>query len=74
MFETWTLEVLALMNSLGLNEQVRNGLQQLRVRVELRGDAPADELREIVAAARARSAVLDVVTHGTCASVDVAVC
>jgi uncharacterized OsmC-like protein len=65
---------LDLNGSLGLNDQIRNGFQQLEVRVELRGDAPADELREIVAAARARSAVLDVVTHGTCATVDVAVC
>jgi uncharacterized OsmC-like protein len=65
---------LDLNGSLGLNDQIRNGFQQLRLRIELRGDVPADELREIVATARARSAVLDVVTHGTCACVDVAVC
>ena len=65
---------LDLNGSLGLNDQIRNGFQQLRLRLELRGDVAADELREIVAAARARSAILDVVTHGTCATVDVAVC
>jgi uncharacterized OsmC-like protein len=65
---------LDLNGSLGLNDQIRNGFQQLRLRLELRGDVPGDELREIVATAKARSAILDVVTHGTCATVDVAVC
>ena len=80
-YEAWLDEVLAtvdgdldLNGSLGLNDQIRNGFQQLRLRVEIRGNAPGDELREIVATARARSAILDVVTHGTCACVDVAVC
>jgi uncharacterized OsmC-like protein len=57
--------------SLGLNDQIRNGFQQLRVRVAVRGGAPTATLCEIVESASARSAVLDVLTHGTPVSVAV---
>jgi uncharacterized OsmC-like protein len=56
---------------LGLSNTVRNGYQQIRVRFEIAGDAPAEKLREIVEQARARSAVYDVLTHGV--PVDVSV-
>jgi uncharacterized OsmC-like protein len=49
---------------LGLSNTVRNGYEQIRIRFEIAGDAPADKLREIVEQARARSAVYDVLTNG----------
>jgi uncharacterized OsmC-like protein len=49
---------------LGLSADVRNGYQQLRVRVAIAGDAPRDVLEKIVEQARARSAVYDVLTNG----------
>jgi uncharacterized OsmC-like protein len=43
---------------------VRNGYQQIRIRFDIAGDAPAEKLREIVAQSQARSAVLDVLRNG----------
>jgi uncharacterized OsmC-like protein len=48
---------------LGLNPAVRNGYQNLTVRFTVKGDAPADKLRELVEQSRARSAVFDVITN-----------
>jgi uncharacterized OsmC-like protein len=48
---------------LGLDPQVRNGYQQLTVHFTVKGDAPADKLRELVEQSRARSAVFDVITN-----------
>lgn len=48
---------------LGLNDQVRNGYEAIRVRFEIKGDAPAEKLREIVEQSRKRSAVFDVLTR-----------
>jgi uncharacterized OsmC-like protein len=48
----------------GLSSEVRNGYQNIRVRFSIKGDAPADKLREIVEQSRARSAVFDVLTNG----------
>jgi uncharacterized OsmC-like protein len=48
---------------LGLNPAVRNGYQQITVRFTIKGDAPAETLREIVEQSRARSAVYDVITN-----------
>ena len=61
-----------LTGALGLSKDVRNGYQGIRVTFTVRGDAPPETLREIVARARARSAVFDVVAHGVPVSVDVA--
>jgi uncharacterized OsmC-like protein len=47
---------------LGLNPGVRNGYQQITVRFTIKGDAPAQTLRELVDQSRARSAVYDVIT------------
>ena len=47
---------------LGLNPDVRNGYQNITVRFTVKGDAPAEKLREIVEQSRARSAVYDVIT------------
>jgi uncharacterized OsmC-like protein len=49
---------------LGLSKDVRNGYQQLRMRVAIAGDAPAAVLEGVVEQARARSAVYDVLTSG----------
>jgi uncharacterized OsmC-like protein len=42
---------------LGLDPSVRNGYQNISVRFTVKGDAPAEKLREIVEQSRARSAV-----------------
>ena len=47
---------------LGLNPGVRNGYQQITVTFTIKGDAPAEKLRELVDQSRARSAVYDVIT------------
>ncbi len=49
---------------LGLAGNVRNGYEQIRARFTIKGDAPADKLRDVVQQARARSAVFDVLTNG----------
>jgi uncharacterized OsmC-like protein len=48
---------------LGLDPDVRNGYQNITVRFTVKGDAPAETLREIVEQSRARSAVYDVITN-----------
>jgi len=47
---------------LGLNPDVRNGYEKITVTFTIKGDAPAEKLREIVDQSRARSAVYDVIT------------
>jgi uncharacterized OsmC-like protein len=56
---------------LGLDPQVRNGYQQITVRFTIKGDAPAEKLREIVEQSRARSAVYDVVTNQVPVTIEV---
>lgn len=48
----------------GLPDAGRNGYEQIRVRYQIAGDAPADVLAGLVQQAQDRSAVLDVLTHG----------
>ena len=48
---------------LGLDPQVRNGYQGITVRFTVKGDAPAERLRELVEQSRARSAVYDILTN-----------
>jgi uncharacterized OsmC-like protein len=55
----------------GLNPEVRNGYQQITVRFTIKGDAPAETLREIVEQSRARSAVYDSVTNGVPVAIEV---
>ena len=57
---------------LGLNKEVRNGYQQLRLRVAIAGDAPQSVLDGIVEQAKARSAVYDVLTNGVPVEIAVA--
>ena len=56
---------------LGLDSEVRNGYSQITVRFTIKGDAPAEKLRELVEQSRARSAVYDVITNGVPVVVDV---
>jgi uncharacterized OsmC-like protein len=53
-----------LRGTLGVSGEVRNGYEQLRVNVSIKGDAPAAKLEQIVQQSRARSAVYDVLTNG----------
>lgn len=55
---------------LGLSDQVRNGYDTIRLDVSIRGDAPDAKLREIVQQACDRSAVLDVLRHGTSVAIE----
>jgi uncharacterized OsmC-like protein len=57
---------------LGLDPDVRNGYQNIAVRFTVKGDAPAEKLREIVEQSRARSAVYDVITNQVPVSIEVA--
>ncbi len=50
--------------ALGLSDEVRNGFERIRVTFRVRGEAPADKLREIVERAKARSAVFDMIRNG----------
>ena len=59
-----------LLGILGLDREVRNGYQAIRVHFHLVGDAPEETLRELVERATARSAVYDVLTAGTRVEID----
>ena len=50
--------------ALGISDEVRNGFTRIRVTFKVKGDAPAEKLREVVERAQARSAVYDMVTNG----------
>jgi uncharacterized OsmC-like protein len=54
---------------LGLSDQVRKGYEQMRVHFRVKGDAAPEKLEAIVAQAKARSAVFDVLTNGTMVNV-----
>lgn len=53
-----------LLGLLGLSDAVRNGFQNMRITFTIKGDAPAEKLRQIVEQSRNRSAVFDVLTNG----------
>jgi uncharacterized OsmC-like protein len=48
---------------LGLNHEVRNGYESIRVSFEIKGDAPAQKLQQIIEQSRNRSAVFDIITN-----------
>jgi uncharacterized OsmC-like protein len=56
---------------LGLNPDVRNGYQHITVRFEIKGDAPAVKLQELVKQSQARSAVLDIITNQVPVTIEV---
>jgi uncharacterized OsmC-like protein len=59
-----------LLGILGLSKEVRNGYQQIKVTINVKGD-DADKLRQVVEQSRQRSAVFDVLTNGVPVSIDV---
>jgi uncharacterized OsmC-like protein len=56
---------------LGLDPDVRNGYQNITVRFTVKGDAPAEKLRQLVEQSRARSAVYDILTGQVAVTIDV---
>lgn len=56
---------------LGLSNEVRNGYQGITISFEIDGDASAEQLKQLVAQSRARSAVFDVLTNGVPVSIGV---
>ena len=56
---------------LGLNNEVRNGYQGIRVTFEIRGDATPEQLAALLTQSRNRSAVLDVLTNGVPIEIEV---
>jgi uncharacterized OsmC-like protein len=57
--------------ALGVDDEPRNGFEQISVSFRVAGDAPAEKLREVVERAKARSAVYDMVTNGVPVAVEV---
>jgi uncharacterized OsmC-like protein len=56
---------------LGIDPTVRNGFSDIRVTFDVDGDADRDKLAALVSQSQLRSAVFDVLTHGTDVRVDV---
>jgi uncharacterized OsmC-like protein len=61
-----------LLGILGLDPDVRNGYEAIRVVFHVKGDAEAEKLAALVQQSRNRSAVYDVITHGVPVTIDVA--
>jgi uncharacterized OsmC-like protein len=61
-----------LLGILGLDDQVRNGYEAIRVVFHVKGDAEAEKLAALVEQSRNRSAVFDVITNGVPVTIDVA--
>ncbi len=59
-----------LLGLLGLDHDVRNGFDAIKVTFRLSGDDPA-KLRQVVEQSRARSAVYDIITNGVNVAVEV---
>jgi uncharacterized OsmC-like protein len=55
---------------LGLDSDVRNGFQGIRISFEIRGDASPEQLEGLVAQSRRRSAVVDMLTNGVPVTVE----
>ncbi|HEX8249333.1 MAG TPA: OsmC family protein [Pyrinomonadaceae bacterium] len=49
---------------LGLDENVRNGLDKIRVRLSVKADAPPEKIQELVTLAQNRSGVFDMLSNG----------
>jgi uncharacterized OsmC-like protein len=56
---------------LGIDSEVRNGFDGIRVTFDIDADATPDEIRAVVAQSQKRSAVYDVITNPTNVSVEV---
>jgi len=65
-----TLEAgMDLQGILGIDDNVRNGFDGIRVHYEIDADATEDEIRALVAQSQKRSAVFDIITNPTDVSV-----
>jgi len=53
-----------LQGALGLSDDYRNGFTRIRATFRVKGDAPAEKLREVLERGKQRSAVFDMVTNG----------
>ena len=60
-----------LQGALGLDDDLRNGFDDIKVSFHVKGDASEEKLREVVDQAQKRSFVFDCVTNGVPVSVDV---
>jgi len=60
-----------LLGIFGMSDTVRNGYEQIRIRFKIKGDAPEEQLRQIVEQSRTHSAVYDTLTKGTPITVSV---
>jgi uncharacterized OsmC-like protein len=56
--------------ALGVADDVRTGFTSIRIALTVKGDAPVETVRELVAWAQTRSTVYDVVAHGVPVTVD----
>jgi uncharacterized OsmC-like protein len=61
---------LDLQGAMSLSGEIRNGIQQIRMSVQIADDAPAEKLREVVQRGTDRSVVSDSVTAGVPVAVD----
>ena len=50
---------------LGLNENIRNGYEKIKVKFKIKADASKEKLQELVQLAQKRSPVFDIVLHPT---------
>ena len=50
---------------LGLDENIRNGYEKIKVEFKIKADAPKEKLQELVQLAQNRSPVFDIVSHPT---------
>ncbi|MDR4513005.1 MAG: OsmC family protein [Nitrososphaeraceae archaeon] len=50
---------------LGLDDNVRNGYEKIKVTFKIKSDAPEEKLQELVELAQKRSPVFDIVSHPT---------
>jgi uncharacterized OsmC-like protein len=57
--------------ALGVDDQPRNGFEQIHVSFRIASNAPEEKLREVVERAQKRSAVYDMVTNGVPVAVEV---
>ena len=55
---------------LGLDESIRNGYENIRIKFKVKGDASDDKLAELVELAQKRSPVFDIVTNPVSVSVE----
>ena len=50
---------------LGLDENVRNGYEKIKVIFKIKSDAPEEKLQELIHLAQKRSPVFDIISHPT---------